>query len=143
MPVKLARTLVLAALMLSQFGGGRAAATSRQPCQPHPSATYRYSSTSFRFVFAIRLCDDRGSIGFGAEGTRTQASGLGTGAAIDGVAGCVHRLCTVTFGFQHERELARYAGDIIWGGVATDSLSPLVCGTTGSLSGCRQSGQPA
>jgi hypothetical protein len=135
--LQLLRLIVVTSIVGTVVGGTASSSSAAQACSPRTAATHRYDQTSFEFVFAIRLCDDRETIGYGVSGFREQASGAGTGLAADGVARCAHRLCAVTFGFQHEQEVARYRGDMFWGDVAVDSLGPVYCVSTAFGSGCR------
>ncbi|HJP65943.1 MAG TPA: hypothetical protein VKA30_06545 [Actinomycetota bacterium] len=130
------RWLVCVSVLGALLWPSAAASAAPSTCSPTTVSTYRYDTASFRFAFAIHLCDDRDVIGFGTDAFRQTLSGFGVGAASDGIAPCTNRVCTVTFGFEHEREAARYWGDVFWGDVAYDSLGPIRCASTATRAGC-------
>jgi hypothetical protein len=140
-PVRVLRSSVASLVVFGvvMVGSAAASAAPAEPCSPRTASTYRYDATSFRFVFAIHLCDDRDGISYGADGLHEVAGGIGDGISIDGIAACTHRVCVVRFGFEHGPERARYNGDVFWGDVAFDSLGPIRCISSSTRGACTPS----
>ena len=134
--IRLARLALATAFIASLSMTLGPSPANAQSCIPRTASTYRYTSTSFRFVFVIHVCDDRPTISVAIQIDRKDSIG-DFGLAIYGNPPCSNRVCWTAPGFSHAKEIARYDGSITWADLATDAEGPIFCVTTASTSGCR------
>jgi hypothetical protein len=136
-PVRVLKLLLLVSLLVTPVSVA-APASAGETCVPRVGHTYRYDSTTFRFGFVIRLCEDLDQVTYETEFTYQDIpSGFGYQVNALGIAPCRQRICVVRSHTSHGEELAGYRVRMFWFGIAFDQIGPLVCATQGSRSECR------
>lgn len=115
-----------------------APASAGQTCQPRVANTYGYDTSSFRYGFVLRLCEDLDQVTYETQLTYQDIlGGFGYEVFALGIAECRRRICVVGSRVDHGQELAGYRVRMFWFGIAEDTIGPLVCATRGSRAGCR------
>ena len=132
------KLLLLVSLMVAPLSVSTPASAG-ETCVPRVASAYRYDSTSFRYGFVLRLCEDLDEVTYETEFTYQDIpSGFGYQVNALGIAPCRQRICVVRSSLSHGEELAGYRVRMFWFGIAEDQIGPLICATRGSRAGCRE-----